>query len=116
MPASPRGRSALKALVNAAPLFAALGDPQRLEIVSRLATEGPLSIAMLAEAAPITRQAMTKHLHVLEAAGLVRGERAGREHLWTLEARSLDDAQRHLEAISAQWDAALARLRAFVEG
>lgn len=104
-----------RALKRSAPVFAALGDPQRLRIVARLAEDGPLSIARMQEGASITRQAVTKHLRVLEAAGLARGKRAGRERVWTIEPRTLSTAREHLEAISTQWDAAVERLRAFVE-
>lgn len=98
-----------------AAVFAALGEPVRLRIVSRLCDAGPLSIARLTEGAPISRQAITKHLHALERAGLVRGGRVGREQIWTLRTERLVDAQRYLDRISQQWDEALARLRAFVE-
>jgi DNA-binding transcriptional ArsR family regulator len=100
---------------NAAPLFAALGDETRLELVTRLGAEGPLSISRLTERTTITRQAVAKHLRVLENAGVVQGTREGRESVWTLERRRLDEAQRHLAQISQQWDDTLARLKAFVE-
>ncbi len=100
---------------GAAPVFAALGDETRLRLVARLCEQGPLSIARLSEGAGVTRQAITKHLHVLAEAGLVRGSRQGRESLWALEPRRLEEARRFLEGISQQWDEALGRLRAFVE-
>jgi len=102
-------------LTGAAPVFAALGDPARLRIVARLCDSGPLSIAMLTQGASISRQAITKHLHALSDAGLVRNERSGRESVWRLEPRGLTQAQHYLGQISAQWDQALARLSAFVE-
>jgi DNA-binding transcriptional ArsR family regulator len=95
--------------------FSALGDATRLRIVNRLADGGPLSIVRLTQGSAISRQAVTKHLHALEHAGLVRSRRAGRERLWQLEAQRLADARRYLDRISDQWDAAIARLRAFVE-
>lgn len=98
-----------------APIFAALGDDVRLSLVARLSRGEPLSITTLSEGLPITRQAVTKHLHVLEEAGLVSAEKAGREQMWTLETKSLDEAQRCLEIISRQWSDALGRLKAFVE-
>jgi DNA-binding transcriptional ArsR family regulator len=104
------------ALAASALVFAALGDPQRLRIVSRLCQDGPQSIARLTEGTEVTRQAVTKHLRVLEAAGLARGERSGRETVWTLEPRPLEAAREHLAQISRQWDEAIDRLRAFVEG
>src|SRR5690606_2289098 len=72
-------------LSSSAPVFAALGDPHRIALVSRLCQKGPLSIKDLTEGAAITRQAVTKHLRVLEAAGLARSERSGRETVWTLD-------------------------------
>ncbi len=100
---------------EAAPLFAALGDPTRLGLVMRLSSGGPESIAGLSEGAGVSRQAVTKHLHVLSDARLVRGSRRGREHVWELEPDRLADARDHLDRIDAQWDAALERLKAFVE-
>lgn len=100
---------------DAAPVFAALGDETRLRVVSRLCEEGPLSIAKLTEGSAVTRQAVTKHLHVLEGAGLVRGYRAGRENVWELTPKRLGQAQKYLQMISDEWDATLGRLAAFVE-
>jgi len=102
-------------LIAAAPVFAALGDPTRLGIIARLCTRGPQSIAQLTEGATVTRQAVTKHLVALEDAGLVRGARDGRERIWEIQARRLADAKHYLDQISSQWDAAIERLRAFVE-
>ncbi|MFP5306113.1 MAG: ArsR/SmtB family transcription factor [Gammaproteobacteria bacterium] len=96
-------------------MFAALGDPTRLRIVSRLCDGGPLSIARLTEGASVSRQAITKHLRALERAGLVRSGQAGRERLWTLRTERLAEARRYLDQISQQWDDAIERLRAFVE-
>jgi DNA-binding transcriptional ArsR family regulator len=96
-------------------LFAALGDKTRLRLVSRLCDDGPMSITRLTAGSRVTRQAITKHLRVMEEAGLVRGTRHGRESVWQLEQRRLDDARRYLALISKQWDDALGRLRKFVE-
>jgi DNA-binding transcriptional ArsR family regulator len=96
-------------------VFAALGDETRLALVSRLCTSGPLSIARLTEGTNVTRQAITKHLRVMADAGLVHVSRTGRESRWELAPERLDDARKHLDVISQQWDAALARLKAFVE-
>jgi DNA-binding transcriptional ArsR family regulator len=98
-----------------APVFAALGDPQRMVLVSRLSQKGPLSLSDLTEGSAITRQAVTKHLRVLEAAGLARCERSGRETLWQLDRRPLAAARDHLDLIARQWDKAMERLRLFVE-
>jgi DNA-binding transcriptional ArsR family regulator len=104
-----------RALAVTAPVFAALGDEQRLRLVARLCHEGPQSIASLTAGGDVTRQAVSKHLRVLEAAGLARVERSGREALWALEPRPLQKARDQLEAISRQWDDAIERLRRFVE-
>lgn len=109
-----RGAEALRAR-DAAPLFAALGDGTRLGIVARLAQRGPASVTELSQEASVTRQAVRKHLDVLAEARLVRGRRAGREHIWELEPGRLDTARRYLEGISAQWDEALDSLRRLVE-
>lgn len=100
---------------GSAGVFAALGDRRRLHILSRLATEGPLSITGVAKDMDVSRQAVTKHLEVLAEAGLVRDERRGRERRFDVEAGSLDRARRDLDAISARWDRAVARLRDHVE-
>jgi DNA-binding transcriptional ArsR family regulator len=112
---SPRS-SAVPSLRAAAPLFAALGDETRLRIVARLCAGGPASIAGLTTGSGVTRQAVTKHLRVLEDAGLVRGAREGRESSWELQTEKLEEARRSLASISAQWDQAIDRLKAFVEG
>ena len=102
-------------LAGAASIFAALGDEMRLRLVSRLCDVGPLSIARLADGFPITRQAVSKHLRVMEGAGLVRSTARGRESIWQLEQQHLADAQRYLETISSRWDQVLGRLKRFVE-
>lgn len=108
-------RTAARSWQVSAPLFAALGDERRLRVLARLCDEGPLSIARLTEGEAVTRQAMTKHIHVLEDAGLVRGAQEGRESVWRLEPRRLVEARRLLAILSHQWDETLERLRAFVE-
>jgi DNA-binding transcriptional ArsR family regulator len=96
-------------------LFAALGDETRLRLVARLCDGGPASITRLTARSKVTRQAITKHLRVLEKSGLARCTREGRETLWQLEQPGLEDARRYLDGISARWDDALLRLRKFVE-
>jgi DNA-binding transcriptional ArsR family regulator len=103
------------AVRGSALLFAALGDETRLRIVSSLSARGPLSIVRLTAGTGVTRQAVTKHLHVLSEAGLVRGRRVGRERLWDIETERLQAARRSLERISERWEEALDRLRSFVE-
>jgi DNA-binding transcriptional ArsR family regulator len=98
-----------------AAVFAALGDGNRLRLIARLSKGGPMSITALSTGSRITRQAVTKHLRVMEGAGLVRSARQGRESLWQLERARFDQARRYLDAISIQWDEALERLRNLVE-
>lgn len=95
-------------------MFAALGDQSRLAIVARLCAQGPESITRLAAGSAITRQAVTKHLHVLAGAGLVRGVRRGRERIWAFETKRLEEARQCLDEISMRWDQALERLRKYV--
>jgi DNA-binding transcriptional ArsR family regulator len=109
---APRRRTAV---TGAAPIFAALGDETRLRLVSRMCAGGPLSIVQLTGGSGVTRQAVTKHLHVLAEAGLVRDSREGRERRFELDASRLDEARRALDVISRQWDHTLGRLKEFLE-
>jgi DNA-binding transcriptional ArsR family regulator len=93
----------------------ALGDENRLRLVARLCVGGPMSITKLAAGSNVTRQGITKHLHVMEKAGLVSSARHGRERLWQVEKHRIQEGERYLKQISLQWDRALERLRAFVE-
>jgi DNA-binding transcriptional ArsR family regulator len=99
----------------AADIFAALGDTTRLTLVRRLSAEGPRSISRLTAGTGVTRQAITRHLESLGDAGLVRNQKVGRERVYSLDLKRLDVAQQYLADVSAQWDAAAARLKAFVE-
>jgi DNA-binding transcriptional ArsR family regulator len=99
----------------AAPVFAALGDPVRLAIVKQLCAGGPLPTIRLKQRTAISRQAVARHLRVLEEAGLVSSDRVGRDRAWRVEPSQLSRTRDYLERISAQWDARLERLRAFVE-
>ena len=108
-------KSSIRSLRHYAPLFAALGDEVRLTLLTKLGTGTLLSITQLSEGSTITRQAITKHLRVLQDIGLVRGTRRGREHMFRLEPKLLKDARDSLTVISQQWDDALARLKSFVE-
>ena len=98
-----------------APVFAALGDPTRWNLVFRLSGSGPLPIVQLAADSGMTRQAITKHLHVLEAVGLARSRRRGREQLWELTPEQIRNMQRNLGLIARSWDDAMDRLAAMVE-
>lgn len=100
---------------GSAPLFAALGDETRLRLVERLCAGDALSITELASGSEVTRQAITKHLQVLEHAGLVQSVRSGRQTLWELTPSQLRDAQRFLDELSSRWDSALGRLKSRVE-
>ena len=99
-----RGNKALAEPKVSAPIFFALGDETRLRLVSRLCGQGPLSITRLTEGSKVSRQAITKHLRVMEDAGLVRSRQEGRERVWALEQQRLADARRHLRTISAEWE------------
>ncbi len=112
-----RGTPALRshALQKQAPVFAALGDETRLRLVAVLCVGGALSIAQLTAGTSLTRQAVTKHLHVLADAGLVRDVKLGRERRWEFEPSRMEEARRSLDAIAQQWDHALTRLKEFVE-
>ena len=96
-------------------MFAALGDETRLALVRRLSSEGALSITRLSKGAGMTRQAITRHLQSLGRVGLVRDTYEGREHVYSLDLKRLEVARAYLDHVSAQWDAAAARLKAFVE-
>lgn len=96
-------------------IFAALSDETRLSLVARLIDGVPCSISQLTEDSKMSRQAVTKHLRVLEGAGLVRGETAGRECLFELEPRPLEEVRDYLDLVSKQWDKALLQLKKLVE-
>jgi DNA-binding transcriptional ArsR family regulator len=96
-------------------LFFALGDGTRLSVVRKLGAFGALSATALSDGAAVTRQAIVKHLQVLEGAGLVTHEKRGREVLYALEPRRLDEARVFLDGVSASWDRAIERLRRLVE-
>jgi DNA-binding transcriptional ArsR family regulator len=100
---------------RAAPVFAALGDPTRLGIIASLCAGGPISTIRLTTSTQLSRQGVTKHLRVLEGAGIVSSTREGRDLVWELQRKYLDDASSYLLQISAQWDRALERLRYLVE-
>jgi DNA-binding transcriptional ArsR family regulator len=103
------------ALRGSATIFAALGDETRLRIIAVLCAGGAMSIAQLTSGTEITRQAVTKHLHVLADAGLVRHVKTGRERLWEFESQRIEEARRALEVIAQQWGQALLKLKAMVE-
>jgi DNA-binding transcriptional ArsR family regulator len=103
------------AVAAKAPLFDALGDPNRLRIITRLCDGGPCSTTDVTQVVSVSRQAATKHLLLLEAVGLVSSQRQGRERIWRMQPEPLTDASEYLTALSQRWDRAIDRLRAFVE-
>jgi DNA-binding transcriptional ArsR family regulator len=96
-------------------LFAALGDETRLVLIAKLCHGEPRSISQLTRGSRLTRQAITKHLRVLEQAGVVHSVHAGRENLFELNPQPMEQAREYLDQVSAAWDQALGRLKAFVE-
>lgn len=102
------------AVTARAPVFDALGDPNRLRIVVRLSEGGPCSTTDIAAIVPVSRQAASKHLLLLETVGLVSSRRRGRERIWQLRPEPLADASDYLTALSQRWDRAIDRLRAHV--
>ncbi len=103
------------AALDPAPIFAALGDRTRLSLLSKLADGRARSIAALSVDSALTRQAITKHLHVLQDAGLVASLRVGRESRFAYRPEQVREARAWLDTVSARWDDALGRLKAFVE-
>lgn len=95
--------------------FAALGDPLRLDLLERIGASGSASISQLSGTAPVSRQAVTKHLSVLENAELIRGERHGREHRWSVNDHGWAALAADTERMAAQWRQRLARLKLLVE-
>lgn len=112
---SRRRHSGSTALKTSASVFAALGDETRLSLLGRLTSGRRQSISRLTSGTRLTRQAVTKHLRVLQRAGIVRSVRVGRESQFELEPKSIDDVRMYLEHVSRQWDFALARLRSHIE-
>jgi DNA-binding transcriptional ArsR family regulator len=96
-------------------VFAALGDKTRLSLVARLCSGQPASISQLATDSKLTRQAITKHLGVLERAGIVRSSPAGRERLFRFEPEPFQELQQYLASVSKQWEQTAARLKSHVE-
>jgi len=92
--------------VAKAPLFDALGDPNRLRIVTRLCHGGPCSTSQITHVVPVSRQAATKHLLKLESVGLVSSQRHGRERIWRMQPQPLAEASQYLAALSQRWDRA----------
>lgn len=100
---------------DAAPIFAALGDRTRLSLLQKLSDGEARSIASLSADTALTRQAITKHLQVLEQAGLVSSARRGRESRFAFRPEPIAEIRSYLDEVARQWDDALSRLRSFVE-
>jgi DNA-binding transcriptional ArsR family regulator len=98
-----------------APVFAALGDETRLSLVAKLCGGPPHSISQLSHGSKLTRQAITKHLRVLESVGIVHSVCAGRERLFKFDPQPIEGVKGYLDFVSARWDQALSRLKSFVE-
>jgi DNA-binding transcriptional ArsR family regulator len=101
--------------LDPAPIFAALGDETRLSLLAKLSDGQMQSLVKLSADTSLTRQAISKHLRVLENAGLVSSTRIGRESLFAFKPEPIAEVRAYLESVSLQWDDALARLQAFVE-
>jgi DNA-binding transcriptional ArsR family regulator len=112
---SRKRRSRTAAKPPRALVFAALGDETRLALVAKLCGTQPYSIAELTRGSRVTRQAITKHLRVLETAGIVRCVRAGRESRFEFDPHPIEEMKAYLDLVSTQWDQALSRLKSFVE-
>jgi DNA-binding transcriptional ArsR family regulator len=113
---SHKRRSRMAAIRQArAPVFAALGDETRLALVAKLSRGRPYSISHLTQGSKLTRQAITKHLRVLESVGIVRSVRTGRESRFEFDPQPMEEIKKYLDFVSEQWDRALSRLKSFVE-
>ena len=111
-----RQRSSLTARgIAHAPVFAALGDETRLALVAKLSGGQPRSISQLTKGSKLTRQAITKHLRVLESVGIVHSVHAGRESLFNFDPTPIEEMREYLDFVSEQWDQALVRLKSFIE-
>ena len=99
-----------------APVFAALGDETRLLLVEKLSTGRRCSISQLRQGSKLTRQAITKHLRVLESARIVHSCRAGRQSLFEFDPKPIENLKEYLDLVSQHWDQALSRLKSYVEG
>src|SRR5215471_2344461 len=94
-------------------VFAALGHKTRLLLVTRLCGGQPRSISQLTKGSSLTRQAITKHLRVLERVRIVRSRRRGRESLYEFDPEPIDEIKQYLDLVCRQWDQALSRLKSF---
>ncbi|MGY0236384.1 ArsR/SmtB family transcription factor [Longispora urticae] len=93
----------------------ALADPTRRQLLDLLATHGEVTATTLAEGLPVTRQAVVKHLAVLDAAGLVSGQRVGREVRYAVRPAALNATARWMSTLAADWDRRLATIKRLAE-
>jgi len=93
-------------------VFAALGDKTRLSLVAKLCSGEPSSISQLAQESKLTRQAITKHLGVLEQAGIVGSSQSGRERLFEFDPGPLEELRVYLNSVAKQWEQTRSRLKA----
>ena len=96
-------------------LWSAIGDPSRRHVLDLLVSHGEVSASWLAERVPFSRQAVSKHLVVLERAGLISRRKQGREVLYRVEAGRLDQATRAMAELASQWDRRLATIKRLAE-
>lgn len=105
--------SGLDAVVDG--VFVALADPTRRKLLDLLAAQGEVTATALADGLPVSRQAVVKHLTVLDAAGLVSGRRAGREVRYAVRPAALDATARWMATLAADWDRRLANVKRIAE-
>jgi ArsR family transcriptional regulator, cadmium/lead-responsive transcriptional repressor len=103
------------ALAEEDALWAAVAEPTRRRLLDALLEQGEATTTMLAEGLPVTRQAVAKHLLVLNRVGLVAGERHGREVRYAIRPERLDQASEAMARVAAQWDRRLARIKQIAE-
>ena len=96
-------------------LWSAIAEPSRRQVLDLLVSNGEVSASWLAERVPFSRQAVSKHLVVLERAGLISRRKRGREVLYQVEADRLDQATRAMAEVAAQWDRRLAAIKRLAE-
>jgi DNA-binding transcriptional ArsR family regulator len=96
-------------------VLVALADPTRRRLLDLLAARGDVTATVLAQELPVTRQAVVKHLAVLDAAGLVTSHKVGREVRFAVRPSALDETARWMSALAADWDRRLARIKRIAE-
>jgi len=96
-------------------LWSAVADPSRRRVLDLLLDRGEATATTLAGELPVTRQAVTKHLVVLDRAGLVKGRRQGREVRYAVRPERLDLATRSMAQVAAEWDTRLAAIKRIAE-